>query len=85
MSSPVKETAVDRDWWKEYGGNRGLVRMPGGRWRRVKNLDYIRKPGWVRHQGDLTVAMQCALADISEPVLDARIEFSGQLLHQKGS
>lgn len=79
----LPEVVVCRDWWKEYGGNSGLVRMPGGRWRRVKRLDAIRKPGWTRYQGPVTAAMQRALDDREQPTLDVRVEFAGQLIYPK--
>ena len=51
------------------GSYEGAIKI-GGKWVRFKNLNYVNKAGWIRHQGPPTAALEVALKN---PVaLDAR-------------
>ena len=55
-------------YFTEVGSYRGCVKIMN-RWMAVKNLDYIDKTGWERHQGPPTVNM---VKEMTYPPIDAR-------------
>jgi len=47
-------------YYSEVGSYRGCIKI-GRRWESVKDLNYVDKTGWTRHQGPPTRAMILAM------------------------
>ena len=64
-----KKRELHRSYFSYVGSYEGAVKV-NGKWVRVKNLNYIDKTGWNRHNGPATRAIENALK--SSTVMDAR-------------
>lgn len=58
-----------RKYFSYVGSYEGAVEIKG-KWIRIKNLNYIEKTDWIRHQGPPTKKIELALKDST--VYDAR-------------